>query len=238
MAAWFRRNPRRPETPRLRPRADDLITTRVDLHEFAPPLLEFLGRAAYVELTLFENLSRAISSAPTVGAKATIGGAAEITLARHRALIEEIRRAGGDPAAAMEPFIRPVDQFEREVHGADWYEVLVTCYLTTGFLDEFFAKLASGLDERDASRIAAIFTGPSGEPLLARELESAIEANPRLASRLAMWGRRLVGDTMLVARSTLHFGPNHRSDEERIEPVFTELIAAHTRRMDALGLTA
>ena len=28
------------------------------------------------------------------------------------------------------------------------------------------------------------------------------------------------------------------SDEERIEPVFTELIAAHTRRMDLLGLTA
>ncbi len=28
------------------------------------------------------------------------------------------------------------------------------------------------------------------------------------------------------------------SDEQRIEPVFTELIALHTRRMDALGLTA
>ena len=26
--------------------------------------------------------------------------------------------------------------------------------------------------------------------------------------------------------------------EERIEPVFTELVASHTRRMDALGLTA
>ena len=26
--------------------------------------------------------------------------------------------------------------------------------------------------------------------------------------------------------------------EEKIEPVFTELIAAHTRRMDTLGLTA
>jgi hypothetical protein len=28
------------------------------------------------------------------------------------------------------------------------------------------------------------------------------------------------------------------SEESRIEPVFTELIAAHTRRMDGLGLTA
>ena len=54
-----------------------------------------------------------------------------------------------------------------------------------------------------------------------------------------MWGRRLVGDTLLVARSALRESKAHGSrDEERIEPVFTELIAAHTRRMDRLGLTA
>jgi LPS sulfotransferase NodH len=79
---------------------------------------------------------------------------------------------------------------------------------------------------------------PNGEELLAAELLAAIDANPRLAARLAMWGRRLVGDTMLVARSALKTSANHDSDEARIEPVFTELIAAHTRRMDALGLTA
>jgi LPS sulfotransferase NodH len=53
-----------------------------------------------------------------------------------------------------------------------------------------------------------------------------------------MWGRRLVGDTVLVARSALHGSGNATSDERRIEPVFTDVIAAHTRRMDALGLTA
>ncbi len=224
--------------PRLRSRTDEQATTRVDLHEFAPPLIEFLGRAAYVELTLFENLSRAISTAPSVAAKASIGRAAELTLARHRALIAEIVRAGSTAAEAMEPYARAVDTFERETHGADWYETLITCYLTTGFLNDFFVKLANGLPENDAARVAAIYSGESGENLLAAELEAAIEANPRLASRLAMWGRRLVGDTMLVARAALHFGPNHVSDEARIEPVFTELIAAHTRRMDALGLTA
>jgi hypothetical protein len=48
----------------------------------------------------------------------------------------------------------------------------------------------------------------------------------------------LVGDTILVARSALAAAPSSANDEARIEPVFTELIAAHTRRMDALGLTA
>ena len=53
-----------------------------------------------------------------------------------------------------------------------------------------------------------------------------------------MWGRRLVGDTLLIARSSLANVGHSRRDEARLEPVFTELIAAHTRRMDALGLTA
>jgi hypothetical protein len=51
-----------------------------------------------------------------------------------------------------------------------------------------------------------------------------------------MWGRRLVGDTMLVARLAIEQHPD--ASEERVDPVFTELIAAHTRRMDKLGLTA
>lgn len=224
--------------PRLRTRNDHIATTKVELIEFTPPLVEFLGRAAYIELTLFENLSRAIANAPAVSAKASIGLAAELTLHRHRALLAELERAGVDPATAMEPYTAPADEFERETHGSDWYEVLVTCYLTTGFLDHFLARLASGLPGDAAQRVGAIFTGETGERVLAAELEAAIQTHPRLASRLAMWGRRLVGDTMLLARSALVYSENHRSDEARIEPVFTELIAAHTRRMDTLGLTA
>ena len=238
MANWFSRRPRRIEVPRLRSRTDDVVTTKVDLHEFTPALLEFLGRAAYVQLIQFENLSRAISSAPSTSAKTAIGRAAELSLSKHRMLVDEITRNGGNPAEVMEPSTAAVDRFERATHGADWFETLVTCYLTAGFLDDFFARLAIGLPADPARRIAAIYASESGETVLASLLEEAIEANPRLASRLAMWGRRLVGDTMLVARSSLQYSENHKSDEARIEPVFTELIAAHTRRMDALGLTA
>jgi hypothetical protein len=238
VANWFSRKPRRVEAPRLRSRSDDQATTKVDLVEFTPPLLEFLGRAAYVQLTLFENLSRAISSAPTVAAKASIGRAAELSITKHRALADEIVKVGSAPADAMEPYTTEIDEFERVTHGADWFETLVTCYLTAGFLDDFFVRLAPGLPGDYARHVASIYSSGSGEGMLAVLLLDAIEESPRLASRLAMWGRRLVGDTMLVARASLHYTADHKSDEARIEPVFTELIAAHTRRMDALGLTA
>ena len=106
---------------------------------------------------------------------------------------------------------------------------------------EFFSRLAAGLPAEQGRRIAQVLDAPSGEETMAELIQAGIDDNPRLASRLAMWGRRLVGDTMLVARSALTRSgelTRHDSDEARIEPVFTELIAAHTRRMDVLGLSA
>ncbi|MBX3098341.1 MAG: hypothetical protein KF761_02070 [Salinibacterium sp.] len=238
MANWFSRAPRRIELPRLRSRNEELATKKVDLEEFAPGVLDFLGRSAYVQLTQFECLSRAISGAPSTAAKTAIGRVAEISLGRHRMLVDEIAKAGRNPAEVMEPSAADVDAFQRTTLSTDWFETVMSCYLTAGFLDDFFARLALGLPADVAKRIAGIFTGDSGEAVLADILQGAIEADPRLASRLAMWGRRLVGDTMLVARSSLRYSEDHTSDEARIEPVFTELIAAHTRRMDALGLTA
>ena len=239
MANWFSRAPRRIEVPKLRSRSEDAITTRVDLVVFTPPLVEFLGRAAYVQLTIFENLSRAISTAPTTAAKTALGRAAELSISKHRALVDEIVSAGGTPAEAMEPYTGSVDLFDRAVRGADWYENVMTSYITAGFLDDFFQRLAAGLAGEASRRVAAIYAEDSGADVLEAQLMAGIEANPRLASRLAMWGRRLLGDTLLVARSALTFSADHRgSDEEHVEPVFTELIAAHTRRMDVLGLTA
>jgi hypothetical protein len=222
-----------------------LLTTRVDLREFAPVPTEFLGRAAYVQLTVFEALSRVMSTAPTTAAKAELSRVAELSLAKHRALVAEIERSGLSAAEAMEPCTAPVDAFEAVTRGGDWYESLLSCYLTAGFLDEFFSRLAAGLPAEQGRRIAQVLDAASGEETLAALIQEGIDDNPRLASRLAMWGRRLVGDTMLVARSALNLSfqnaagrDGHDAEEARIEPVFTELIAAHTRRMDVLGLSA
>jgi hypothetical protein len=236
---WFRRERKRADAPRLRTRASSkTASTRVDLADLTPDLTTFLGKAAYVQLMIFENASRVVATAPTTEAKTILSDVAGYALAKHQGLTEEIERHGGDAAKIMEPFAREVDAFQRMTQGHDWFESVTTCYLGAGFLNDFFLRLAGGLTTSALPRILAILEAESGEKLIAKELLSAIEGNPRLAARLALWGRRLVGDTMLIARWTLGTTENHDSDEARIEPVFTELIAAHTRRMDALGLTA
>jgi hypothetical protein len=235
---WFSRKGKRVEVPRLRPRSESEPVTKVDLAELTPDLLTFLGKASYLQLTTFETLGRAMSSAPTTEAKELLSHVAALSLAKHHGLTAEIRRHGEEPGAVMEPFTEAIDAYQRSTQGGDWFEELVACHITAGFLDDFFIRLAAGLPADYASRITAVLRADSGAEMLAEEIRVVIDQNETIASRLAMWGRRLVGDTMLIARSTLAPTANSVSDEARIEPVFTELIASHTRRMDGLGLTA
>ncbi|TFC51254.1 ferritin-like fold-containing protein [Cryobacterium shii] len=237
MISWIDRRTKRVEAPRPSRRAERQSTKKVDIAGFTPELLPYLGQAAYFELGMFENLSRAIAIAPDLAAKEALSAAAGRALSKHQGLVAEIRRRGGEPSEVMAPFTAGLDLFRSETAGADWHELLLTCYLAGGLLDDFFIRLSAGLPGDVGPRVAHLLGQDAGTDVLVTHLKAAITANPALGSHLALWGRRLVGDTLLVARSALPT-PGQTPDEDRIEPVYTELIAAHTRRMDGLGLTA
>lgn len=242
MVNWFWRKGaqrKRVVAPKLRPRSEDAASaTKVDLADLAPHRDQFLAQASYVQLVIFEGLSAAVAGAPDLEAKERLSRAAAIALEKHHQLSAEIARTGTAPSAAMEPYGEGILFFQRVTRGATWQEALVTSHLTSGILDDFFVRVAAGLPDDLEKRVVAIYREDSHDALLSEQLRLVIERDPRQAAHLAMWGRRLVGDTMLVARSALAAKPASAGDEARIEPVFTELIAAHTRRMDALGLTA
>jgi hypothetical protein len=234
---WTDRRTQRVETPRLSTRGERQSTTKVDIAGFAPELLTYLGQAAYFQLGMFENIARAISIAPDLDAKEALSAAAGRALAKHQGLVAEIRRRGGEPSEVMAPFAPGLDAFRHQTAGADWNELLLSCYLAGGLLDDFFIRLSDGLPGDVGPRVAHLLGQDAGTDVLITHLRAAIRSDAALGSHLALWGRRLVGDTLLVARSALPM-ESHSSDQSRIEPVFTEIIAAHTRRMDGLGLTA
>jgi hypothetical protein len=159
-------------------------------------------------------------------------------LNRYLALVAELERLDLDRSDVMEPHLEGVQEFENRTRGGIWYEQVASAHVTVGFLTAFWISLASGLPREQRERVVAALSIGEIEKPLHRIIERAIAANPRLSSRLALWCRRLVGDTMLQARSALVLHEDRSKDEAQIEPVFTELIAEHTRRMDRLGLTA
>ena len=216
---------------------------RIALGDLKPDTVALLGRIAYLKLALFESASAVAGRATDLADREAITRVAAVVLEQHTELSALIEARGITSAAAMHPFTADIDRYRRRLAESGWHESVLTLHLSAGLLDGFFASLAAGLPQPEAKRVAAILERDIGHDALVAVLQAGLTADKRLGSRLALWGRRLVGDTLLVARQALAdvrdaSGQPASTEERRVEPILNDLIAAHTRRMDRLGLTA
>src|SRR5690606_22549068 len=141
-----------------------------------------------------------------------------------------------DPTEIMLPFQEYLDAFRRKTIGVRPKETLLAVYITAGMLDDFYLALASSYGDT-GQRVADILSEDDDTGEIVAILKQTIDIDNEWRSLLSMWARRLVGDTLLVARQALR--PERLAvNEDRVEPVYTELMGAHARRMDAMGLAA
>ena len=210
-------------------------TTKLNLKPYAPDAKSFLGQLTYLQLSQFEILTNELKLAPTTAYKAELSEAAAKSFEQYRALAKLLASMGVDATDAMDPYTERIQTLQSRLNGTDWYETIIKIYLVHGLLNDFYRRLAVGLS---ADLRASVMKG-----------------NPQLGSRLALWGRRLMGDVLLELRATFDNrklagvtkGTKLSAEQERevnlsayskLEPLVSELIAAHSLRMDALGLTA
>lgn len=238
MFDWFRRGRDAPgRTLRLRSRDEAGDATRVDFEELAPEIDTFLGQAAYLQLGYFETLSELIASTLELGEKESLSRAAGAALTKHQELVALIRERGDDPTAIMLPFREPLDSFRRATHGVRPQETMLSVHITAGMLDDFYFALSSSYGDT-GRRVARILRADDDRQAIVDIITATISSDAEWASLLALWGRRLVGDTLLIARAALRPTRLEASDEKKVEPVFTQLIGGHSRRMEAMGLSA
>jgi hypothetical protein len=237
MVKWFWQ--RRGAERKLQLRSRDELggADRVDFEELAPDIDTFLGQAAYLQLGFFETLSELIAVTPDLAQKDSLSRAAGAALTKHEALVALIRERGDDATELMLPFREPLDAFRRETHGVRPQETMLSVHITAGMLDDFYLALSASYGET-GRRAARVLRADDDRGAIVDIIAGAIASDPEWKSLLAMWGRRLVGDTLLIARAALRPVTLDVEAEEKVEPVFTELMAAHSRRMDAMGLAA
>ena len=237
MVKWFWQ--RRPEDRvlHLRSRGDQGDATRVDFEELAPDVDTFLGQAAYLQLGYFETLSELIASTPELAEKESLSRAAGAALTKHEALVALIRERGDDPTSLMLPFREPLDAFRRGTHGNRPQETMLSVHITAGMLDDFYLALSASYGDT-GRKVARILRGDDDRDAIVDIIAATIGSDAQWRSLLALWGRRLVGDTLLIARAALRPSTLEIADEKKVEPVFTALMSAHARRMDAMGLAA
>lgn len=239
MFEWIKRlRPKSVPTRKLRLRSDIADTEHVELAAFAPPILPFLGLTSYLQLELYEAATRAVSGAPDLKSKDVLARVAGETLSKHQRLTTEIRRRGLEPHTVMQPFETRINDYVSRIETSDWHQHVLEIYLVGGLFDDFFASLAEGMKDHYRTQAIEILRERDGRDSLKQLLEESLANDPKLGSWLALWGRRLVGDTLLMARDVLLLSEHREFVASEVEPVFDELIADHIRRMDGLGLTA
>jgi hypothetical protein len=199
--------------------ADDAFS---DDPAYRAAVIDLLGALAYGELTAFSRLAADAEMAPSQPEKAALARVAVAEFHHYEALTERLREMGADADAAMEPFIAPIDGFHDRTRPTGWLEGLVKAYVGDGIATAEFAVKA---------------------------VREAIEADPRIAGRLALWGRRLVGEALSQSQrvaaerdalASLLVGGINRpgADLAEMGRMFARLTDEHIRRMGQLGLSA
>jgi tRNA-(MS[2]IO[6]A)-hydroxylase (MiaE)-like len=230
-------------------------TEAIDLRPYTPEPRVFLGQLAYLQLSQFEILTNELKFSQKTQYKAELSEAAAKSFEKYRAISKKLAGLGIDPTDAMDPFVERIETFHSRTTGNSWHESVMKVYLVAGLLDDFYRRLAVGLDTDLRLTVEKALNDKKFEQFAKRVLLESMAADPQLGSNLALWGRRLMGDVLLELRAAFDnrklagFPKSKKlsTDEERdlnlaayskIEPLISELIGAHTVRMDALGLTA
>ncbi len=207
--------------------------------------LALLGLAAEFEFEAFVRLAGDSAAAPSIAERQVIARSAARALERQEQLVARIGELGGDPAEAMAPFDGVIEDFELRTTAGTWSERLLKAFIGYAVADDFLRLLAEGADARSRELILSLLGDPDYAKLVVEQL-SVVLADDVAAARLALWGRRLVGDALAVIQGAVVRQPafgrllasDGAPDDDRVQRVFAVLTAEHTRRMERLGLTA
>ena len=122
-------------------------------------------------------------------------------------------------------------------------------YAGAAIATDFYSEIARYVDPETRSLVERAVDSDEQDAFIMSVLSDAIAADPRVGSRLALWGRRLVGEALSQAQRVaathdgltallVDDGSGVGADLAELTRMFERLTSDHTRRMEALGLTA
>jgi hypothetical protein len=217
--------------------------------EYRAAIIDLFGVLAYGELTAFERLAADAAMAPSIDDKAALAGMATAEYRHFQVMRDRLVELNVDPQAAMMPFRRAYEDFHAQTAPSDWLEGLVKAYVGDGIGTDFYREIANFVDEDSRALVVSVCDDLGQSEFIVDRVRAAIHEDPRAGGRLALWGRRLVGEALSQAQrvaaerdalSTLLVGGVDRpgTDLAEIGRMLARLTENHARRMAALGLAA
>ena len=224
--------------------------------------LELLGLIAHIESNAFVQVATAAAQAVAPDQRLDLSRIAGKALARQELVLERMTQLGLSGEAADEKmfeFDETFNDYNARTEPSDLWEALLKEYVGHGVADDFCRIIASGLDPETLEVVTTALDGGVASDTAVDVLARASATDEVLSSRLALWGRRLVGEALsvvqvllaqrpaiahLVARAIEREAARGVDSDEAKRPtdshawLFSQLTASHTRRMGRLGLAA
>ncbi|MCM2576178.1 ferritin-like fold-containing protein [Streptomyces meridianus] len=227
--------------------AQDWHTASAD-PDYRAAVVDLIGALAYGELAAFERLAEDAKLAPALEDKAELAKMASAEFHHFEQLRDRLSAIDVPPTEAMEPFASALDEFHRQTAPSDWLEGLVKAYVGDSIASDFYREVAVRLDSDTRSLVLRVLDDTGHAEFAVEKVRAAIEADPRVGGRLALWARRLMGEALSQAQrvvaerdalsTMLVGGVADGFDLAEVGRMFSRITEAHTKRMAALGLAA
>jgi hypothetical protein len=209
--------------------------------------IDLLGIIAYGALAAFDRLAKDARLAPQLVDRVHMTMLAGQQVNHFERVRAHLAAQGTDVMSAMAPFEAAFTAFHTYTRPKDWLEGLLKAYVGDGFAADFYREVAAFVDADTRRLVHEVLADAGHADFVVEKVRDAIQTDPKVAGRLALWGRRLVGEALSQAQrvaadrdalTSLLTGTVDRPgmDLAAISRMFSRLIENHTRRMKTLGL--
>jgi hypothetical protein len=211
----------------------------------ASSAVDLLGAVAYGALTAFTRLAADAALAPDLTGRAEMAALAAAEMAHVERIRDHLASVGVDLVTSMAPFAPVLDSFAARTASRDWGEALVGAYVGRTLAVDLVAATgattdgAPGADLLRGPDVGREASGESGFDAFVERAIHEVVVDDQTRGRLALWGRRLLGETLAAAAEVLDAHPQAASallGGTSRSTVFKALKSRHTKRLAALGL--